>query len=183
MKTNKIMMFVAVATMLFAACGKDEEKTDGATEAAANTLVINGKTYQLESHYAVSMSGRGYADGHSTDVNTEGAPLYSVRADVELGSANVSIDLTKSYDDVEYAFGVSNTDNTFYVCQDDHSDTDAYGSINEDLYEESIFTSGTLTVSKTDDLFTYKVTGTLKNGDAISFHLSIPASEWEQLEW
>ena len=180
MKTLKIMFFAAMTALLFAACETDEPEPT-VEEAAANTLVINGKTYPLNSHYRISLSGRTYADGESTEQGADGNALYFVRADVEEGSANCTVDLTQSSSTVEYAFGVSG--NSFYISQDDHSDTDVYGSIGEENYESSIFTSGTMTATKTDDLFTYKVTGTLKSGDKVSFHLSVPASEWEHLDW
>lgn len=180
MKTLKIMFFAAMTALLFAACETDEPEPT-VEEAAANTLVINGKTYPLNSHYRISLSGRTYADGESTEQGADGNALYFVRADVEEGSANCTVDLTQSSSTVEYAFGVSG--NSFYISQDDHSDTDVYGVIGEENYESSIFTSGTMTATKTDDLFTYKVTGTLKNGDKVSFHLSVPASEWEHLDW
>ena len=180
MKTLKIMFFAAMTALLFAACETDEPEPT-VEEAAANTLVINGKTYPLNSHYRISLSGRTYADGESTEQGADGNALYFVRADVEEGSANCTVDLTQSSSTVEYAFGVSG--NSFYISQDDHSDTDVYGSIGEETYESSIFTSGTMTATKTDDLFTYKVTGTLKSGDKVSFHLSVPASEWEHLDW
>lgn len=180
MKTLKIMFFAAMTALLFAACETDEPEPT-VEEAAANTLVINGKTYPLNSHYRISLSGRTYADGESTEQGADGNALYFVRADVEEGSANCTVDLTQSSSTVEYAFGVSG--GSFYISQDDHSDTDVYGSIGEENYESSIFTSGTMTATKTDDLFTYKVTGTLKSGDKVSFHLSVPASEWEHLDW
>ena len=180
MKTLKIMFFAAMTALLFAACETDEPEPT-VEEAAANTLVINGKTYPLNSHYRISQSGRTYADGESTEQGGDGNALYFVRADVEAGSANCTVDLTQSSSTVEYAFGVRGL--SFYFSQDDHSDTDVYGSIGEENYESSIFTSGTLTATKTSDLFTYKVTGTLKSGDKVSFHLSVPASEWEHLDW
>lgn len=180
MKTLKIMFFAAMTALLFAACETDEPEPT-LEEAAANTLVINGKTYPLNSHYRISQSGRTYADGESTEQGGDGNALFFVRADVEAGSANCTVDLTQSSSTVEYAFGVRGL--SFYFSQDDHSDTDVYGSIGEENYESSIFTSGTLTATKTSDLFTYKVTGTLKSGDKVSFHISVPASEWEHLDW
>lgn len=182
MKTLKIMFFAAMTALLFAACETDEPEPT-LEEAAANTLVINGKTYPLNSHYRISQSGRTYADGESTEQGGDGNALFFVRADVEAGSANCTVDLTQSSSTVEYAFGVSSSDGSFYISQDDHSDTDVYGVIGEEIYESSIFTSGTMTATKSSDLFTYKVTGVLKNGDKVSFHLSVPASEWEQLDW
>ena len=181
MKTLKIMFFAAMTALLFAACEKEEEPQTTVEEAAANTLVINDKTYHLNSHYRISLSGRTYADGETTELGDDGIALFLVRADVEEGSANCTVDLTQSSNTVEYAFGVRGL--SFYFSQDDHSDTDVYGSIGEENYESSIFTSGTLTATKTSDLFTYKVTGTLKSGDKVSFHISVPASEWEHLDW
>ena len=52
-----------------------------------------------------------------------------------------------------------------------------------DYGEDSIFSSGTLTVSKDDNAFTYKVTGVLKNGKSVSFHIYVPASEWDVVEF
>ncbi len=64
-----------------------------------------------------------------------------------------------------------------------NNNTEGYGvnsRINGEYYNDSsIFSSGTLTINRTETDFTYKVTGTLKTGQNLSFHIHVPASEWE----
>ena len=83
----------------------------------------------------------------------------------------------------DYFFNVRSGDDSYSVSQDYHQDTGVNAWINGEEYPSGVFTSGTLTITKTDNLFTYKLNGTLVNGQTLSFHISVPASEWEYLEW
>ena len=157
MKIMKFMMcFVATVTMLtVTSCDKDDDKT--VTEAAANTLVINGKLYQLNSGFGVDENGRGYADATTTELDGNGDPKLTVKADVEV----------QTYNDT-YSFPLPGS-SFFFSIHDANYDYEC------ELRE---FTTGTLTITKTETLFEYKVDGQTLDGQNVSFWISVPASEW-----
>ena len=162
MKATKfLMMFVAAAAMMFASCSKDDkEKNDTPTEAAANTLVLNGKVYQLNSHYDMG-DDRTYAGAETVDFDANGNPLYTIIADVE-GST-----LNQTYTFPEFPNG------------------EVYWTIHDANWEFQLgpaLESGTMNISRTDDFFVYKVNGSF--GDmTVSFNISVPASEWKHTEY
>ena len=156
MKT-KLIILLAVVTMLFAACGKDNTQT----EAAANTLVLEGKTYQLECSYEIDANGRSYAFGQTVDKDANGEPLYTIIADVEIPTLNKTYDLANLPID---------SDEVVSFCIHDAS------------WEFSpAFASGTLTISRTEELFTYKLmTGVTVDDMTASFNISVPKAQWVQ---
>ena len=152
-----MMMFVAAATMLFAAaCSKDDDKNTAA-EATPNTLIIDGQTYHLNSGFYTDENGRGYADATTTEQDGNNNPKYIVIADVEAETFNgtYSFPLPGS----SYFFSIHNPDYT-YECG------------------LPLFNSGTLTITKNETLFEYKVDGQTQDGHKVSFWISVPASEW-----
>ena len=191
---KKIMMFVAVATMIFvAACSKDNDNKDNGNsgaiiEAAPNTAVIDGRVITIYSHYGIDQNGRGYADAECLE-QIDGVTLLAIRADVEENSLNRTFDLTHYYNDADYAFGFSfagdNQTSMLNYSQDNHTEgvPHYYGVIDGENYDEGAFQSGTLTITRTDDIFDYLLTGKLRNGKAVSFHITVPADEWEYLDW
>lgn len=191
---KKIMMFVAVATMIFAAaCSKDNDNKDNGNngaviEAAPNTAVIDGRVITIYSHYSIDQNGRGYADAECLE-QIDGVTLLSIRADVEENSLNRTFDLTHYYNDADYAFGFGfggdNQTSMLNYSQDNHTEgvPHYYGVINGEEYNEGAFQSGTLTITRTDDIFDYLLTGKLRNGKAVSFHITVPVDEWEYLDW
>lgn len=155
------MMFVAAAAMMFASCGKDDnENNNTPTEAAANTLVLNGKVYQLSSHYQMGVD-RTYAGAETVDLDANGDPLYTITADVE----DVTLNQTYTYPDIpgggELFWGIHDANWDFQIGAPE-------------------LTEGTITISRTDDLFVYKVNGS-RDGLTVSFNISVPASEWEEV--
>ncbi len=193
-KVFSILMIVLLTTAMVA-CKKDKPKPDennggnndapAATEAAANTLVLNGTVYHLNSHYQYSAEqDRSYAGASTVETDANGDPLYDIISDVENFCLNRTLDLTTAYDDASYYFAIHNSMWSEQIFQDYHVGNGFYGMINDvDYGEDSIFSSGTLTVSKDDNAFTYKVTGVLKNGKSLSFHIYVPASEWNAEEY
>lgn len=157
MKIMKFMMcFVATVTMLtVTSCDKDDDKT--VTEATANTLVINGKLYQLNSSFGMDENGRGYAGAATTELDGNGDPKLTVIADVEV----------QTYNDT-YSFPLPGS-SFFFSIHDANYDYEC------ELRE---FTTGTLTITKTETLFEYKVDGQTLDGQNVSFWISVPASEW-----
>lgn len=190
MKRILSILMIALLTTAMVACKKDNPQpsnnnggnngTPAATEAAANTLVLNGTVYQLNSFYQYSAEQeRSYAGASTVETDANGDPLYDIISDVENFCLNRTIDLTTAYDDASYYFAIHNSMWSEQIFQDYHAGNGFYGMINDVYYgEDGIFSSGTLTVSKDDNAFTYKVTGILKNGKSISFHIYVPASEW-----
>lgn len=75
MKATKIFLtFVAVATMMFVSCGKDNKEENGPdipqTDIANNTLVYDGVTYQMEPLPA------GNAPSSASKDSIDGEPLF-----------------------------------------------------------------------------------------------------------
>ena len=134
-------------------------------EAAANTLVMNGVTYHLVSTYTIGYEGRSYASANTVELDENGESVYFIIADIEAEDLNHT-----------YHFGnPAELGNTFFFIRDanyfiDYSDDSEIGPAD--------FTSGTVTVSRNDNLFEYKVAGIAK-GKSISFTMSVPASEWD----
>lgn len=158
------------AAMLLTACKKDKPQpnnggndTPTPTEAAANTLVLNGTTYHLDSDYSIDSNGRSYAGAETVEDDAEDNPLFTIIADVELNTLNKT-----------YTFPLPTT-----------GEEVIYWNIHDSNWDFEMgpdLESGTLTISRTDDLFTYKVNGKIGN-QTVSFHISVPASEWEQMSW
>lgn len=153
-KAIKMMMFVAAAAMLFAACDKDN-----LTEAEANTLVYNGTAYPMRSTYKYEHSGRVYIDAYAVQTLENGESIFSIISD---DPENGTYDLTQH----SVFFGV--TSNVSYI---------------ESFFSDSEYTSGTLTVEKDANAFRLKMDGVLANGATVAFHIYVPASEWVQLEY
>lgn len=154
MKPYRFMMFVAVAAMMFAACEKDKT-----IEAEENTLVYNEKAYPMVSTYKSELGGRVYVDAYAKETTSDGTPIFFIASD---DPANGTYDLTKC----EVFFGVNS--NVDYI---------------PSFYNVSTYSDGTLTVEKDDKAFRLKMSGTLGDGNKVAFHIYVPASEWEQLEW
>lgn len=160
MKARTILCALAATMMLFVGCGKDDENNNTAAEAAVNTLVVNGKVYQLSSHYQMGV-GRTYAGAETVDLNANGDPLYTITADVE----DVTLNQTYTYPDIpgggELFWGIHDANWDFQIGAPE-------------------LTEGTITISRTDDLFVYKVNGS-RDGLTVSFNITVPASEWEEV--
>ena len=180
---------VAFAMTAMVACGDKENNDDNGnggngnnntpTEAAVNTMILNGTTYQLESHYELSADpDRSYAGAETVETAGNGDPLYSIIADVESNGLNFTYDLTQSYEDAYYYFNVSDPLWNYHFGQDNHGEVS--GTINDESYDGSIFSEGTMTITRDENVFVYKVNGVLKDGQTVSFHISVPASEWVQ---
>lgn len=158
MKIQKMMMFVAAATMLFAAaCSKDDDKKNEPTEAAANTLVIDGTTYKLDSRF--HGTDRGYADATTNETNGAGDPKYTIIADVEVETFNHTYDFPLGDQGALLFFGIHDANYDYTRSPQD-------------------FVSGTLNIVKDESVFVYQVTGKTSQGESISFHIRVPSSDW-----
>ena len=152
------MMFVAAAAMMFTSCDTDDDDNNTPTEAAENTLVQNGRVYRMTSTYKYEQSGRVYIDAHAVD-QQDGQPIFSIISD---NPGNGTYDLTQH----AVFFGVS-------------SDVDYITS----FHSQDTYTGGAITIEKDDNAFRMRMSGTLEGGTTVAFHIYVPASEWEQLEY
>lgn len=159
MKARTILCALAATMMLFVGCDKDDEKTTP-TEAAANTLVYNGTVYQMTSTYKYEQSGRVYIDAHAVDMTDNNRPIFSIISD---NPGNGTYDL-------------ANGDGVFFGVR---SEVDYITS----FYNQDTYTSGTIIIEKDDNAFRMKMSGTLENGTTVAFHIYVPVSEWQQLEY
>jgi hypothetical protein len=155
MKKVLSILMVALAMTAMVSCNKDKD-TPG--DAAANTLVYNGKEYQMVSTYKIEHSGRVYVDAYAVETTVDSMPIFSIISD---SPDNGTYDLTQN--------GVWFSLNP---------NTDAI-----EQFTSRDFTSGTETIEKDDNAFSMRVKGTLNNGVTVSFHIYVPASEWEYLDW
>ncbi|MBR6843880.1 MAG: hypothetical protein IKM79_02155 [Bacteroidales bacterium] len=155
MKKILSILMVALFATAMVSCDKHD---DTLAEATANTLVYNGKVYQMTSTYKIEQSGRVYIDAAAVEADAEGLPIFSIIAD---NPDNGTYDLTQ--ESVWFSLRSSTDEIPQFSSQD--------------------FASGTEIVEKDDNAFGMKVNGTLNSGATVSFYIYVPASEWEQLEW
>ena len=158
MKATKLFFtFVAAATMMFAACGKDDENNNTSTDATENTLDYNGKVYQMASTYKYEQGGRVYIDARAVDKTGDNQPIFYVISD---NPGNGTYDLTQH----TVFFGVtSNVDNI------------------TGFHSQDTYASGTIIIEKDDNAFRMRMSGTLENGTTVAFHIYVPASEWTEV--
>lgn len=190
MKKTLRFMMIALVAIAMVACEKEEPTptptptptpdTPTDTELAANTLVYNDTLYHLECFYEVDVDdARSYASGVTIETDELDNPFYFLTSDWNDSTLNRTYDLTLNYPDGDYHISLANPDYTENLMQDLHEGGDGpYGTINDEYYERPIFTSGTMTVTRTETAFVLKGSGVLINGKTLKFHLNIPSSEW-----
>lgn len=155
-KILSILLVAMFATTAMVSCDKEETFT----EASTNTLVYNGKVYQMESSYSYEQSGRVYIDANAVETTADGLPIFHIISD---DPENGTYDLTQ--------------DGLFFGLSSEVDEIQSFYSQDDD------FSSGTMVVEKDDDAFSAKLNGTLKDGTTVSFWIYVPASEWVALEW
>ncbi len=155
-KFLSILLVALFATTAMVSCDKEETST----EAAANTLVYNGKVYQMNSSYSYEQSGRVYIDASAVETTSDGQPIFHIISD---NPKNGTYDLTQ--------------DDVFFGLSSEVDDIQSFFS------QDGDFSAGTLVVNTDDEAFSAKLNGTLKDGIAVSYWIYVPASEWEALEW
>lgn len=158
MKTARfLLMFVAAATMMLASCEKEP------SEAKPNTLVLNGKVYQLNCRYSVGVDDRSYVDATTVDKDANGEPLYTVFAYVEINTLNHTYDLTNLVESDIIYWTIHDADWSVKI--------------------GPVLPSGTVSISRDDKNFVYKVNGTREDGSQVSLNVTVPAENWEHLEF
>ncbi len=176
MKLNRIMMFVAAATMLFAACSKDEDKST--PKIGDNQLVYNGTTYQAN-------GAEGNIDANNVQMGFSGVK-DGVNFFVDCHVQNVSnrvYDLTKEdaehmiYFHVVVEGPAAQSQEDIFDLQYQNSPHLWYFLNGDNVSGSSAFKNGTAETSLTDSTITLNVSGTFVNGKALGFRVVVPRVE------
>ena len=176
MKAIKMMMFVAAATMLFAACGKDDDKST--PTAADNQLVYNGKVYQAE-------VAEGNVNSNNAQLGFSGEKdgiYFMVDCHIQ-DVANRTYDLTQEDADHVLHFHIV-VEGPAVQSQEDIFDLQYqngphfwYFLNGDNVSNASAFTSGTAETTLTDTSLILNVSGTLVNGKSLAFRVVLPREE------
>lgn len=162
--TRFIMMFVAAATMMFTACGKDEE---GSSALADNTVVYDGVVYNGVAAATVFPNGEpGFIqyvlNNQDYTVHLEGS-LYQ-------NAHNRTIDLARHNDDLDFGFHLGIENGVLDVQWWDNPNN-LWCFLDGDNMNSPCFSSGTATVTVDGLHLTVMVDGTLINGKSLKFKI------------
>jgi hypothetical protein len=176
MKMKQLMLFVAAATMLFAACSKDEDTTT-ATAAGDNQMVYNGKTYQGESMANVNDNNAMLECYSETD-----GIQFMISCHIQ-NPSNYTYDLTQEDADHVLHFHIV-VESPAVQSQEDIFDLQYqngphfwYFLNGDNVSNVSAFTSGTAETTLTDTSLILNVSGTLVNGKSLAFRVVLPREE------
>lgn len=175
MKLKHLMFFVAAATMLFAACGKDEDKSSSsAATAGDNQMVYNGKTYQGEATGSVNSAVANLTCSSETD-----GVQFVIDCHIQ-NPGNYTYDLTQVDETHGLHFhilvegpNVQSEDDIFDL-QYQNAPQLWYFLNGDNVSGSSAFTSGTAITTLDENAITFTVNGTLVNGKALSFRIVLP---------
>lgn len=165
MKANRIVMLVAAAAMLFAACGKDELDLEN------NQLRYDGTVYNMTSSAVTDTEGSYVSFG---SVGRE--VLFSLDGQFEKAAFNRSFDLTVAAEDVHYNIDFFSEALALSFSYDNNRGA-FHGGMEGVQEGESVFTKGTCTLTNDDSDLTIILDGTLKNGKDIAFKVNVPKSQ------
>ena len=176
MKLNRIMMFVAAATMLFVACGKDDDNST--PTAADNQLVYNGKVYQAE-------NAEGNITNNSAQLGFSGEKdgIYFMVDCYIQDASNRVYDLTK--EDAEHMLNfhvviegpAAQSQEDIFDLRYQNSPQLWYFLNGDNVSGSSAFKNGTAETSLTDSAIVLTVSGTLVNDKDLSFRVVVPRVE------
>ena len=177
----KLKLIIALATVaiLFTACGKEKEN-----ETVDNVIIYNDVTYHMQNvelfydwdHKSAELGCHSSESGQLGDFE-----VYSSGFRVYTDMLNQTIDLTKLYypsDQTQHDFQV-----LFYgesVCFGFDTGSEWYngyigiGENSVEYTEETIFKSGTLTITNDENGFVWAMKGVLRNNDTVDIRLVIP---------
>lgn len=165
----KLLIVLAAVAMTFAACNKDRE-----TPLENNTLVYNDVTYHLKSRAWVENYGQ-FQDHYLVTISEGTDGVNELHVSLGAENLNQTFDLTKPYQDAEFAFSfvLGQTSISFSQFESSFS-----GYINGTNYEnKSIFSTGTFTCLFNDSGLTFSVDGTLINDTKLAFKVFVPKNE------
>ena len=165
MKATKIMMFVAAAAMLFAACGKDELDLEN------NQLRYDGTVYNMVS------SATSDAQGSYVSFGSVGREvLFSLNGQFEEAAFNRTFNLAIAAEDVHYYIDFYSEALTLNFSYDNNRGT-FHGGMEGVQEGESIFNEGTCTITYDNEGLLITLDGTLKNGKELAFKTYVPKNE------
>ena len=168
--TRFIMMFVAAATMMFASCDKDNEKT---SDLADNTVVYDGVVYNCVAGASVFPNGEpGFIQyvlyNQDYTLHLEGGLYQSAH--------NRTFDLSRHHDDLEFHFHLGIENGVLDVQWSDNPNN-LWCFLDGDNMNTSCFSSGTATVTIDGLHLTIVVDGTLVNGKTLKFKIVTDCQE------
>lgn len=153
MKTRTILCALAATMMLFAACGKDDDKTDNTLNIADNTLVYDGVTYHMQAYQSFFHNELTLVDGGSEELDADGSYMVEFSGlHVRPGMWNRTADIfTETTDEVYWGcyFGGAAMGDGYNVYDD-------FSACRIGIYGNNDGTPVTVTVD-----------GTLKNGKTL----------------
>ena len=171
------MFFVAATTMLFAACGKDDESASAAT-AGDNQMVYNGKTYQAQ-------NVEGYVNENTAQMacssENEGVG-FAIVCHME-NPSNYTYDLTRVDPDHMLNLHVVaegpavQSEEDILDLQYQNAPQLWYFLNGENVSGSSAFTKGTAVTTLDANTITITLDGTLVNGKRLNFRLVMPRHE------
>lgn len=154
MKKRLLFCFVALSAMLFTACGEKEEPVNE-TPIADNTIVYDGKTYEMIPFLEIYNSNLTMLNAFSKDTSVDGMPKmtldhFHIRENEEYSMWNTTTDLLNPNPEMDfYEIAFSGEDLTMMAYG---SSTSAGGEIDGVSYEnESVFKSGTMKITGVND--------------------------------
>ena len=140
--------------MLFTACGEKEEPVNE-TPIADNTIVYDGKTYEMIPFLEIYNSNLTMLNAFSKDTSVDGMPKmtldhFHIRENEEYSMWNTTTDLLNPNPEMDfYEIAFSGEDLTMMAYG---SNTSAGGEIDGVSYEnESVFKSGTMKITGVND--------------------------------
>lgn len=174
MKAIKMMMFVAAATMLFAACSKDQNENP--VTAGDNQMIYDGKTYQGE-------RVESNVDGSNVSLSCASfgeAFIFEINCNIENLTSSCTYDLTQEDPDHGIYFHIFlqsddlQSEDRIFDFQYQNAPNLWYFLNGDNVSGTSAFTSGTAVATVNADKITFEVSGTLVNGKYLSFRLVVP---------
>jgi hypothetical protein len=172
-KAIKMMLFVAAATMFFAACDKDN---DDEPKAGDNQMIYDGKTYQGEN---VSSS----VDGNNISLSLERfaeAFIFEINGNIQNVTSSRTYDLTKEDPDHGLFFHIFlesddlDSEDHIFDFQYQNAPHLWYFLDGDNVSNTSAFTKGTAVATVEANRVILEASGTLVNGKYISFRVVAP---------
>ncbi len=184
MKATKLFFtFVAVAAMMFAACGKDDPEptntttnngggnTPGNAEVTPNGLVIGTQAYQM--HPSLSITNEGYYLFDANDPNG----VYDIIADVPSTLLGKTLNLAQLADADRFYISFHSMGLSFAL----QTGNQPISVINDEPVA-AVLTDGTLRFTKENGVVALSVSGTLSNGTFVGFIMNVPVTDIDAMD-
>ncbi len=155
MKKRLLFCFVALATtLMFAACDKDEPEQPAGEALADNTIVYDGKTYEMIPFVEIYNDNLTMLNAFSKDTSADGQPKimldhFHIRSNNEYSDWNTTTDLAHPTSEEFYEIAFMGEVLTMVG----HGSVNGAGGMIDGVeYEnEPVFTSGTLKITGEND--------------------------------